>query len=86
MPAPARKHYDHRIRQAIVKTGDADLFPALAIPDSTRRSWLSRGVATVVTLDDHDAEVVELSLDGAALGRLVDFIAASFGRGGRARA
>ncbi len=33
-----------------------------------------------------EAEVVELSLDGAGLSRLVDFIDAGFDRGGRARA
>jgi transposase InsO family protein len=67
MPATARKQYDHRIRQAIVKTGDPDLFPRLAIPDSTRRSWLTRGVAEVVTLDGRDAEVVELHAKVARL-------------------
>jgi putative transposase len=67
MPATARKQYDHRIRQAIVKTGDPDLLPKLAIPDSTRRSWLTRGVADVVTLDVRDAEVVELHAKVARL-------------------
>ena len=60
MSAIARKHYDHRIRHAIVETGDANLFPTLAIPDSTRRSWLSRGAADVVTLSEADAAIVEL--------------------------
>ena len=30
MPSAARKQYDHRIRQAIVATGDVDLFPMQA--------------------------------------------------------
>ena len=51
MPSSARNHYDHRIRQAIVKTGDAELFPRLDIPDSTKRSWIKRGIAKVVTLE-----------------------------------
>jgi len=67
MSAPARKQYDHRIRHAIVRTGDPDLFPKLSIPDSTRRSWLSRGVSEVVTLDARDTEVVALHADMARL-------------------
>ena len=76
MSAIARKHYDHRIRQAIVKTGDASLFPALAIPDSTRRSWLSRGVAEVVTLNEADAAIVELHWRIAKLEKRVGILVA----------
>ena len=75
MSAPARKQYDHRIRNAIVKTGDADLFPRLAIPDSTRRSWLSRGVSEVVTLDARDTEMVALHADVARLEKRVAILA-----------
>ena len=35
MPAAGRRQYDHRIRKAIVKTGNPDLFPKIRIPDST---------------------------------------------------
>ncbi|MFK7991378.1 MAG: transposase [Sandaracinaceae bacterium] len=71
MSAPARKQYDHRIRHAIVKAGDPYLFPGLAIPDSTRRSWLSRGAPDVVTLDARDTEVVVLHADVARLEKRV---------------
>ena len=64
MAATVRKQYDHRIRQAIVKTGDPDLFPKLAIPDSTRRTWLTRGAAEVVTLDDRDTRDRRAPCDG----------------------
>lgn len=76
MPATARKHYDHRIRHAIVATGDPDLFPKLAIPDSTRRSWLTRGVAEVVTLDARDTEIVELHATVAKLDKKVAMLTA----------
>ncbi|MFK7991911.1 MAG: hypothetical protein AB8I08_38195, partial [Sandaracinaceae bacterium] len=67
MSAPARKQYDHRIRNAIVEAGNPDLFPGLAIPDSTGRSWLARGVSEVVTLDARDTEIVALYAEVARL-------------------
>ena len=76
MPATARKQYDHRIRQAIVKTGDPGLFPKLAIPESTTRSWLSRGVGDVVTLDARDTELVELHAQVAKLEQKVSVLRA----------
>ncbi|HJL14274.1 MAG TPA: DDE-type integrase/transposase/recombinase [Sandaracinaceae bacterium LLY-WYZ-13_1] len=76
MPATSRKQYDHRIRQAIVEAGDPDLFPKLAIPDSTRRSWLTRGVAQVVTLDQRDSDLVELHATVAKLERKVAILTA----------
>lgn len=76
MSAPARKQYDHRIRHAIVKAGDPDLFPGLAIPDSTRRSWLSRGAPDVVTLGARDTEVVALHADVARLEKRIAILAA----------
>jgi len=75
MSAIARKRYDHRIRHAIVKTGNADLFPRLDIPDSTRRSWIKRGLTTVVTLDERDTEIVELHARMAKLEKKVAVLA-----------
>ncbi len=79
MAATARKQYDHRIRQAIVETGDPDLFPKLAIPDSTRRSRVTRGVAEVVTLDARDTEIVELHVTVARLEKKVAILTAVVG-------
>ncbi len=76
MSATVRKQYDHRLRQAIVKTGDPDLFPKLAIPDSTRRTWLTRGAAEVVTLDDRDTEIVEFHATIAKLEKKVAILTA----------
>lgn len=63
----ARHHYDHRIRQAIVATGNPRLFPHLRIPPSTARTWISRGCPRVVAdstaseqHDDLQAELAKL--------------------------
>jgi len=44
-----RRTYDHRIKQAILESGDRNLFPELEIPESTVRSWIHRGVSDAVT-------------------------------------
>lgn len=38
-----RRTYDHRIREAIVASGDPKFFPRLHIPRSTVRTWLKEG-------------------------------------------
>ena len=43
MSSASRNAYDHRLKQAIVETGDPDLFPELSIPESTARIWMRRG-------------------------------------------
>ena len=47
--AQSRRTYDHRIREAILESGNRDLFPELDIPRSTIRSWIHRGLPDVVT-------------------------------------
>lgn len=56
----ARRHYDHRIRQAIVATGNPHLFPSLKIPRSTARTWIRRGSRRVVSVSDHHGDVAGL--------------------------
>ena len=51
MISRSRHTYDHRIKEQIVRTGNAELFPELEIPRSTVLSWIRRGVAEVVSLD-----------------------------------
>ncbi len=67
MITAVRNAYDHRLRQAIVETGDPDLFPELAIPESTRRTWIRRGVTDVISFDRADADVIALR---ATVGKL----------------
>ena len=45
----SRRTYDHRIKHAILESGDRNLFPELEIPESTVRSWIHRGVSEAVT-------------------------------------
>jgi putative transposase len=57
MPHPlrSRRHYDHRIREIVCRTGNPRIFQHLRIPRSTTASWLSRGRPSVVSLDwNHD--------------------------------
>ena len=51
-----RQTYNHRLRDAIAATGNADLFRNVAIPASTRRTWARGEVRPVVASVD-----VELS-------------------------
>ena len=53
-PSPRRRNrdYDHRLRNAVVATGDPTLFHSLKIAPSTKRTWISRGLRDVVSLDD----------------------------------
>jgi len=46
-----RRTYDHRVKAQIIAAGNPHLFPELQIPLSTSRSWIRRGVGTVVTFD-----------------------------------
>ncbi len=49
MRASARRNYDHRIRAAVVATGNPHLFPHLDIPPGTARTWIRRGSRKVIT-------------------------------------
>ena len=69
MPLTVRQAYDHRIRDAIVESGDIALFPQLGIPDSTRRSWLRRGRRAVVTANRVGPDSAELQRRIAELER-----------------
>ena len=46
--AQSRRTYDHRLEQAILESGDRDLFPDLEIAQSTIRSWIHRGLPDVI--------------------------------------
>jgi len=51
---PQRRTYDHRIRQAIVASGNPNLFPVLNVPPSTTRTWLKKGSRAVVGFSDDE--------------------------------
>jgi len=54
---PSRRTYDHRIREAIVASGDPNLFPELKIPPSTTRTWLKAGEHDVVTVRSTETQL-----------------------------
>jgi hypothetical protein len=69
-PRRRSRLYDHRLRDAVVATGDPKLFAAqLLIPASTTRSWIARGRRRVITLDALDHDAVELRAKIARLKR-----------------
>ena len=53
--------YDHRPRNAIVETGNPNLFPELSIPQSTARDWIRKGKAKVITASEFECTQAELA-------------------------
>ena len=53
--------YDHRLRNAIVETGNVNLFPELSIPPSTARDWIRKGQANVITASEFECTQTEMS-------------------------
>ena len=64
--AQSRRNYDHRIREAILESGDCELFPELEIPKSTIRSWVHRGLPDVVTSELVTCDRAEFSAESQA--------------------
>ncbi len=56
-----RQTYDHRLRDAIAATGNADLFRDVSIPASTRRTWARGEVRPVVAAVDVELQVYDWS-------------------------
>jgi hypothetical protein len=58
--------YDHRLRYAIVNTGNPALFKDLNIPRSTIRDWFRKGPVQVVTSPElamtHDELIQEIAV------------------------
>jgi len=52
-----RRTYDHRIREAIVASGDPNLFPELNIPPSTTRTWLKAREHNVVAVRSDETQI-----------------------------
>ena len=69
-----RRTYDHRIREAIVSSGDATLFSELSIPRSTKHTWLRRGAPRVVIANNIDQPDLRLQL--ARMSRQIEVLRA----------
>ena len=61
------KRYDHRLRNAIVESGDPNLFFNLNIPKSTIRDWLRKGKTEVVTHTSLDFDTHRLIIENQKL-------------------
>ena len=61
----ARRTYDHRLKSQIVASGNPSLFPQLAIPRSTAKSWIRRGERDEVGTSSVDAHGSSSSRSGA---------------------
>jgi hypothetical protein len=62
-----KRTYDIRLRNAIARTGDPDLFPDLNIPRSTALQWIREGVKEVVTHPSLGKSCDALTEENAAL-------------------
>lgn len=84
-----RRISDHRIKQAIARTGNINLFPDLRIPKTTAKNWIHRGGGAVVTNDAFDLhreefeprclELAEQIKAQEAKFKLLQFISATLG-------
>lgn len=54
------RRYDHRLRNAVVKSGSVNSFAHLNIPKSTKRDWLRKGFVSVVSAPEFDLSNDEL--------------------------
>ena len=73
MPERSRRRYDHRIRQAMVSSGNPHLFPHLRIPRSTTRTWIRRGSPRVVMSGGKDHDTASLHQEIVRLKAKADF-------------
>ena len=62
-----KRTYDIRLRNAIARAGDPDLFPDLNIPRSTALQWIREGVKEVVTHPSLGKSCDVLAEENAAL-------------------
>jgi hypothetical protein len=74
-----QRTYDHRIKEAILETGDRNLYPELEIPRSTIRGWVHRGLPDVVTSELIACDRAALISENLALPRRRALLAAVIG-------
>ena len=64
--------YDHRIKEIVIKYQNPYLFPKLDIPLSTAKSWITKGIADIVTLPELNLQKTELVVENQKLRSLVE--------------
>ncbi len=66
------RYYDHRIKELIAKSKNANLFPELDIPRSTAMQWIQNGPPEVVTLPKLELTNEQVLLENIELKNKVD--------------
>ena len=59
----SKRTYDHRVRNAIAKSGNPSLFPELNIPRTTAQQWIREGEKEVVTTHQFTKTESELVIE-----------------------
>ena len=65
----SKRTYDHRVRNAIARTGNPSLFPELNIPRTTAQQWIREGDKEVVTTHQFTKTDLELVVEVESLKR-----------------
>jgi transposase InsO family protein len=65
----SKRTYDHRVRNAIARTGNPSLFPELNIPRTTAQQWIREGDKEVVTTHQFTKTDPELVVEVESLKR-----------------
>lgn len=71
-----QRHYDHRLRELVYRTGDVTVATDLGIPRSTAAGWVCGDLGPVVGLDVLDRSTVELQVEIVKLRRRVETLRA----------
>jgi transposase-like protein len=71
-----QRHYDHRLRELVFRTGDVTVATELGVPRSTAAGWVRGDLGRVVSLDVHDLSTVELEAELVKLRRHVETLRA----------
>jgi hypothetical protein len=59
----SKRTYDHRVRNAIARSGNSSLFPELNIPRTTAQQWILEGEKEVVTTHQFTKAELELVVE-----------------------
>jgi putative transposase len=71
-----QRHYDHRLRHLVQRTGDLSIATAHGVPRSTARGWLDAAPSVVVSLEAADLTEPELQQEILKLRRRIAKLAA----------
>jgi transposase InsO family protein len=71
-----QRHYDHRLRELVFRTGDATVATDLGVPRSTAAGWVRGDLGPVVSFDLLDRSSVDLQAEIVKLRRRVETLRA----------